>query len=277
MWRSIAEKRAPEALILVATLALAGVPGGDLLADEAIEVLFTSQNDPGETALADRVVASIQSAKETIVIAVAHFNFDRIAKAVVERRKEVDGLDVRVLVDFGEFGTQSSEVRRLEENDIPVRYKFYSLGYFHIKASLMHHKFMVVDGKELLTGSYNWSLTAEAANDENLLVFGAKRHPEVVKRYQDEFESLWELGRSTYPAFRRAILDEETRYLPVHFNTRYFSTPMVLTRREINPILSAARKAGLFEDEKNLESNYFDRTTKQPLDELPGSPRLIRE
>jgi phosphatidylserine/phosphatidylglycerophosphate/cardiolipin synthase-like enzyme len=54
--------------------------------------------------------------------------------------------------------------------------------------SLMHHKFAVFDDRLVATGSYNWTQTAERANYENLVFLD---DPEVVTRFQREFNRLW--------------------------------------------------------------------------------------
>lgn len=53
----------------------------------------------------------------------------------------------------------------------------------------MHHKFALVDGKKLITGSLNWTLTAVQSNKENVMV---TEEPELVQPYQQEFQKLWE-------------------------------------------------------------------------------------
>ena len=52
----------------------------------------------------------------------------------------------------------------------------------------MHHKFMVVDGRRLATGSYNWTASAENWNRENLLVFDS---PGLASKFLDEFRAIW--------------------------------------------------------------------------------------
>ena len=52
----------------------------------------------------------------------------------------------------------------------------------------MHHKFAILDGTVVVTGSYNWTLESEEQNYENVLVL---REPELVKAYGPEFEALW--------------------------------------------------------------------------------------
>jgi phosphatidylserine/phosphatidylglycerophosphate/cardiolipin synthase-like enzyme len=54
--------------------------------------------------------------------------------------------------------------------------------------ALMHHKFMVVDGGLVLTGSYNWSTAAEDRNDENIVII---RDRHVAEAFTQEFNRLW--------------------------------------------------------------------------------------
>jgi len=49
-----------------------------------------------------------------------------------------------------------------------------------------HNKFVVVDGKQVITGSYNWTSRAEE-NWENLLFLDC---PELAKRYAGEWRKL---------------------------------------------------------------------------------------
>jgi mitochondrial cardiolipin hydrolase len=54
----------------------------------------------------------------------------------------------------------------------------------------MHHKFVVIDGRLLVTGSFNWTRQAIMGNRENLIVTDL---PELVSSYLSEFEQLWNL------------------------------------------------------------------------------------
>ncbi len=53
--------------------------------------------------------------------------------------------------------------------------------------AIMHHKFTVVDGRTVMTGSYNWNETAQEVNEENMLVL---RDPALAAAYTREFEEL---------------------------------------------------------------------------------------
>ncbi|XP_061627514.1 mitochondrial cardiolipin hydrolase isoform X2 [Phyllopteryx taeniolatus] len=52
----------------------------------------------------------------------------------------------------------------------------------------MHHKFALVDGRRLITGSLNWTLAAVQCNAENILV---TEEPRLVRPFVGEFRRLW--------------------------------------------------------------------------------------
>ena len=52
----------------------------------------------------------------------------------------------------------------------------------------MHHKYVIADARLLLTGSYNWTVSARTENEENVLVTSS---PGLVASFTRNFESLW--------------------------------------------------------------------------------------
>jgi phosphatidylserine/phosphatidylglycerophosphate/cardiolipin synthase-like enzyme len=56
----------------------------------------------------------------------------------------------------------------------------------------MHHKVMVLDRQVVVTGSYNFSLSAARANNENLLVFS---DAVLAEQYRSELEGIWNEGK----------------------------------------------------------------------------------
>ncbi|AFY73348.1 hypothetical protein Syn7502_01249 [Synechococcus sp. PCC 7502] len=61
-----------------------------------------------------------------------------------------------------------------------------------VKGDLLHHKFGVVDSNVVITGSHNWSNTANRTNDETLMVIHT---PIVGAHYQREFDRLFDDAR----------------------------------------------------------------------------------
>jgi len=60
----------------------------------------------------------------------------------------------------------------------------------------LHHKFAVIDGARVITGSFNWSPSAAHQNDETLLLIES---PLLAAHFTREMDRLWrgaELGVS---------------------------------------------------------------------------------
>ena len=56
--------------------------------------------------------------------------------------------------------------------------------------TLMHHKFVIIDKKLLVNGSFNWSFNAVTRNNENVLITNTE---ELILPYIAEFDKLWDL------------------------------------------------------------------------------------
>lgn len=52
---------------------------------------------------------------------------------------------------------------------------------------LLHDKFAVVDGRWVVTGSFNWTTSAERRNRENVLIFDC---PPLAAHFEAEWESI---------------------------------------------------------------------------------------
>jgi cardiolipin hydrolase len=65
----------------------------------------------------------------------------------------------------------------------------------------MHHKFVIVDKKVLITGSFNWTVQAVKSNNENVLMI---QNEQLVKEYVKEFDELWK-------GFKEEITPEEAK------------------------------------------------------------------
>jgi phosphatidylserine/phosphatidylglycerophosphate/cardiolipin synthase-like enzyme len=57
----------------------------------------------------------------------------------------------------------------------------------------MHHKVMIVDGKIVITGSYNFSNSAETRNDENLVIF---YNEQIADFFLEEFQRVYQLAQN---------------------------------------------------------------------------------
>jgi hypothetical protein len=101
------------------------------------------------------------------------------------------GVQIRVVADAGQANGLGGEIPTLESLGFSVR-----RCNGGTSSGDMHNKYMVVDGKFLFTGSYNWSARAEDSSYENaLFVTGSP----VIADYMNDFTRLWSCQSSSSP------------------------------------------------------------------------------
>ncbi len=124
-----------------------------------------------------RLVELIDGANESIEMAIFSFTLDSVGDALIRAKQR--GIKVTVMIESRQRNVKGSEYGRLKEAGIDI--------LIDNNKAMMHHKFVIIDGKIVWTGSYNFSRNANNRNDENIVVL---RDPEVVKRFQEEFSSI---------------------------------------------------------------------------------------
>lgn len=124
------------------------------------------------------VVTQISKAQRSIEIAMYSFTSREIAQALVEAKKRQ--VKVRIVLDNAQIKDPYSKSRYLMGKGINVK--------FRLGPGLMHNKFAVIDSRVLLTGSFNWTASADKKNAENLLIIMSK---ELAQKYEKQFKLLW--------------------------------------------------------------------------------------
>lgn len=125
------------------------------------------------------VINTINSAKKSIHVAAYSFTSKPIAEALLQASKR--GVDVKVIADQKSNSGKYSATTYLANNKISVKLD----GNYPI----FHHKFMVIDGINLETGSFNYSAAAASKNAENVLVLW--NVPSIAATYDKEWQKLW--------------------------------------------------------------------------------------
>ncbi|KAK0135225.1 Mitochondrial cardiolipin hydrolase [Merluccius polli] len=131
-----------------------------------------------ETSFA-RLLRHILSANSTLDLCVFAFSHMDLSRAVLALHAR--GLVIRVLTDKDYASINGSQIGLLLKAGICVRS---DSGAVH-----MHHKFALVDGRRVITGSLNWTMTAVQNNKENVMV---TEEPDLVTPFVREFQRLWE-------------------------------------------------------------------------------------
>ena len=109
-----------------------------------------------------KIVFLIDNAQRSLRIQSYSFTSRLIARAVIDAKKR--GVDVRMIVDRSLFDPQNthSRIRTVMNEGIPV--------WVDNRVSIAHNKVLVVDGKTVETGSYNYTVSANRYNAENVLI-----------------------------------------------------------------------------------------------------------
>ena len=147
-------------------------------AAQAQTVMFSESNQVAKT-----IEKNIKAAKKTILVAMYQFTNFALAEALTNAAAR--HVDVMVVADKSEAVCSNSCIPMLTAA-LGTNRVFCIFGRDG-KYSIMHNKFAVIDGKVVMTGSYNWTRRAETANWENFLVIGGVR---VATIYANEFSML---------------------------------------------------------------------------------------
>jgi phosphatidylserine/phosphatidylglycerophosphate/cardiolipin synthase-like enzyme len=148
-----------------------------LIGNQAVESWFSPSDE-----VTNRIIQAVQSADFEVLFATLSFTKDEIGQALVDKRKA--GISVRGMIE--NTGDQGTEFGFLLTQGVPVRQ--------HLAKGDLHHKYAVIDaGKTasdptVVTGSHNWSQSAENSNDENTLVLHSAN---IALLYKGEFERRW--------------------------------------------------------------------------------------
>ncbi|MGB8435029.1 MAG: phospholipase D family protein [Burkholderiales bacterium] len=119
------------------------------------------------------VVAAVADARRQVFVQAFSFTSDAVAGALIAAKRR--GVDVRITADREQtFGGERTRIPDLAAAGIPV--------WLEVRYTAAHSKVMIIDpgspdSKEpvLITGSYNWTWSAQHRNAENLLIVRGNR------------------------------------------------------------------------------------------------------
>jgi len=179
----------------------------------------------GSNEVSDALVSLIESAQKSIWVASGHIRSKPVSEALMAKAAAHPEMDIRVYLDGQEYLSAAyhdrqladrevclveagdSEARRsdcmdkgflygyaLHKAGIDVRFKYYAYRWNYRYAPQMHHKYLIVDGKTLASGSYNLSDNAEHNTLENMVFYRADSFGPLVRAFEGNFENMWVTG-----------------------------------------------------------------------------------
>ena len=134
--------------------------------------------------ISEEISKHLEAATHDIVIAIAWFTDASLFNIL--RRKASTGVTINLLYLDDEINDKASfNIGQLEA----YQARLFPISSDMQPGNIMHNKFCVIDGKHVITGSYNWTNRAKS-NDENITVF--LDNPEISTQFLKAFDDLLE-------------------------------------------------------------------------------------
>jgi phosphatidylserine/phosphatidylglycerophosphate/cardiolipin synthase-like enzyme len=149
----------------------------------------------------DVVVSELGRARREVLVLAYSFTSQPISKALIDAKTR--GVHVEIILDHSNETEPYSDLHFFLEQKLPP-----VIDAHH---AIAHNKVMIIDGRTILTGSFNFTHQAENENAENLLVI--KGHPDLVRLYRSNFEVHKEHARAAEAKVAPAV-NPATRSAP---------------------------------------------------------------
>jgi phosphatidylserine/phosphatidylglycerophosphate/cardiolipin synthase-like enzyme len=132
---------------------------------------------------AGHLIDLVNSARKSISFLAYSFTADDLASAMLARAPA--GVTISGVFEEGQYRSNTgTEYDHFRSSGQDVR--------LDGNPRNMHHKVIIIDGQIVITGSYNFSASAEKSNDENTLVV---HNAEIASLYLSEFRRVFEAAQ----------------------------------------------------------------------------------
>ncbi|MCC3493775.1 MAG: DUF655 domain-containing protein [Microcoleus sp. PH2017_25_DOB_D_A] len=185
----------------------------------AVQFSPTSATLPWEQSVNSLINRTLAKAKKSVNLALFVFSAQRLSNTLeLESRR---GVAVRALIDSNFIyrpysegldmmgATFMQDCGGLEADNRPWKKPLTTVGVPLLPmGDRLHHKFGVIDGNTVLTGSHNWSEAANHGNDETLLAIDS---PTVGAHFEREFDRLYKGAILGIPARIKQKIDAKQK------------------------------------------------------------------
>jgi phospholipase D len=136
---------------------------------------------PGPASCAEEIVGAIDAARTTVLVQAYYLTSPPILHALAVAKKR--GVDVRAILDKSQDRRESARSRYtgatyLANAGVPV--------WIDDAPAIAHNKIIVIDAHLVITGSFNFTKSADTRNAENVVMIESA---EVAKCFGENWES----------------------------------------------------------------------------------------
>jgi phosphatidylserine/phosphatidylglycerophosphate/cardiolipin synthase-like enzyme len=124
------------------------------------------------------VLQRLAAAKKSIHFMTFSYTADSTADAMIAKVKA--GLVVRGVFESQNANGSGADFTRLRQGGVDVLEDG--------NCSILHHKVIIIDARTVITGSYNFTSSAEKDNHENLVIL---YDSVLVRAYLEEFQRVY--------------------------------------------------------------------------------------
>lgn len=137
-----------------------------------VEVYFSP-----EDGVAGHILPLLEQAQESIFFLSYVFTSNDLGSMILQRATQ--GVTISGVMEADQVSSQGTEYETFRQAGLDVR--------LDANPDLMHHKIIIIDRKIVISGSYNFTRSAEIENDENLVII---HDPGVAASYLAEFARI---------------------------------------------------------------------------------------
>jgi phosphatidylserine/phosphatidylglycerophosphate/cardiolipin synthase-like enzyme len=128
-----------------------------------------------------KIIAEVNSAKSSVKFMAFTYTYNDLAQAMIARQKAGDKVEGVI----ENRGASQGAMPELFCAKVPVEVDG--------NKYTMHHKVIIIDDNTVITGSFNFTKSADTANDDNILIIHSSG---VAALYNAEFEKVYGAGKA---------------------------------------------------------------------------------
>jgi phosphatidylserine/phosphatidylglycerophosphate/cardiolipin synthase-like enzyme len=128
---------------------------------------------------AQAIVNAIDASQKQVLVQAYSFTHNAIAQALARAKER--GVDVKVILDAKSANGNRYVIGVLESANVAIR--------SDANHAISHNKVMVIDNEIVITGSFNFTNSAEQRNAENFLIL---KSINLAKSYKENWQNHWD-------------------------------------------------------------------------------------